>query len=169
MFGVNLVTGQEPWVGRMFDVRSVEMMGGAQLYGWLNIQSNLSTVPFDLLRSGESLSGKRKILFCEPHLAARFQAEPEDQRDPGCVRPPGRRPAGLYRQYSQFPHQLPDQQALRGARHRPVRQLAGAGFSPTFSDRTNWSRGPWRTPGMDRSSSNAPGTGSSGIRGQATT
>jgi hypothetical protein len=41
-FGLNLVTGQEPWVGRMFDVRAVEMMGGAQLYGWLNIQSNLN-------------------------------------------------------------------------------------------------------------------------------
>jgi hypothetical protein len=42
MFGLNLVTGQEPWVGRTFDVRALEMMGGAQLYGWLNIQANLN-------------------------------------------------------------------------------------------------------------------------------
>jgi hypothetical protein len=41
-FGLNLVTGQEPWAGRMFDIRGVEMSGGAQLYGWLNIQSYLS-------------------------------------------------------------------------------------------------------------------------------
>ena len=42
MFGVNLVTGQEPWAGRLFDIRGVEMQGGAQLYGWLNIQSYVS-------------------------------------------------------------------------------------------------------------------------------
>jgi hypothetical protein len=42
MFGVDLVTGQEPWAGRLFDIRGVEMNGGAQLYGWLNIQSYLS-------------------------------------------------------------------------------------------------------------------------------
>jgi hypothetical protein len=39
-FGLNLVTGQEPWAGQTFDIHAVEIFGGAQLFRWLNLQSH---------------------------------------------------------------------------------------------------------------------------------
>jgi hypothetical protein len=41
-FRIHLVRGREPWAQQMFDIRSTEMMGQAQLLRWLNVQSNLS-------------------------------------------------------------------------------------------------------------------------------
>ncbi len=39
---VNIVKGREPWAQQMFEVRSIEAMGGAQWFRWLNFQSNIS-------------------------------------------------------------------------------------------------------------------------------
>jgi hypothetical protein len=39
---VNLVRGHEPWARQTFNIRSLDIMGQAQLLRWLNVQSNLS-------------------------------------------------------------------------------------------------------------------------------
>jgi hypothetical protein len=41
-FSMNLVRGQEPWVQQMFEIRSTEFQGQAQLLRWLNVNSDLS-------------------------------------------------------------------------------------------------------------------------------
>ena len=42
MFRIHQVSGREPWAHKMFDVRATEIQGQAQLFRWLNVQSNLS-------------------------------------------------------------------------------------------------------------------------------
>jgi hypothetical protein len=42
VFRVHLVRGREPWVQQMFEIRATEIQGSAQLFRWLNLQSNMS-------------------------------------------------------------------------------------------------------------------------------
>jgi hypothetical protein len=42
MIRLNLVRGREPWVQQMFEIRSTELQGQAQLFRGLNVGSNLS-------------------------------------------------------------------------------------------------------------------------------
>jgi hypothetical protein len=41
-FRIHLVRGREPWIQQLFPTRSTDIMGGAQLLRWLNVQGNVS-------------------------------------------------------------------------------------------------------------------------------